>query len=263
MKKKEQKVVFYRDELNDDFAGNGIDTKKVPNDFKYINKNILFRINSFLLRYLFAVPLLWIANTFIFKPKIVNKKLLKSVKRKGYYVYSNHVLPYDPVILPVKTNPGKLMIIIAGPDLFSIHPFVTWLVKHFGAIPVPNQDATMCENFVNCLSYNVKRGKRVLIFPEAHIWPYYNGIRNFKAASFRYPVNDNAPVIVSTTTFKQRKGNRKPKPVIYLDGPFYPDQSLSAHEQIKELRNRVYETMKWRASQEGNFEYIKYVKKED
>ena len=44
---------------------------------------------------------------------------------------------------------------------------------------------------------------------------------------------------------------------------FYPDTRLSEHEQIKELRDRVYEAMRWRAGQDDNFEYIKYVKKED
>ena len=262
-KKKEQQVVFYHDELNDDFAGNDIKTKKVPNNFRYINNSLLFKINSFLLRYLFAIPILWLVNLLVFRPKVINKKLLKQLKHKGYYVYSNHVLPYDPVVLPIKTQTRKKMVIIAGPDLFSIHPFVSWLVKHFGAIPTPNQDAEMCENFVECLSWNIKHRNRVLIFPEAHIWPYYNKIRNFRAASFRYPVTDNAPVVVATTTFKKRKGNRKPKPIIYLDGPFYPDTRLSEHEQIKELRDRVYEAMRWRAGQDDNFEYIKYVKKED
>ena len=263
MKNKKPKTVFYRDELNDDFAGNGIKTKKVPNDFRYINKSLLFRINSFLLKYLLAVPCLWLANVLIFKPKVVNKKLLKQLKKKGYYVYSNHVLPYDPIVLPIKTQVRKKMIIMAGPDLFSINPFVSWLVKHFGAIPIPNQDAEMCENFSNCLSWNINKGHRVLIFPEAHIWPYYNDIRNFKSVSFKYPVNDNAPIVVATTTFKKRKGNKKPKPIIYLDGPFYPDTSLSFHDQINDLRDQAYNAMKWRAGQENNYAYIKYVKKED
>ena len=34
-------------------------------------------------------------------------------------------------------------------------------------------------------------------------------------------------------------------------------------QQIKELRDHVYEAMRWRAGQDNNFEYIKYVKKED
>ena len=148
-----EKIVYYQDELNDDFAGNDISTKKVSNNFKYIHHSWLFKVNAFLLKYLFAAPLLWLANKIVFHVKIENKRVLKSFKKKGYYLYANHVLPYDPIILPVNTHYGKTTIITAGPDLFSISGFVTWLVKHFGAIPIPNMDKEMTDNFVECLSY--------------------------------------------------------------------------------------------------------------
>ena len=263
MKKEEPKVIYYKDELNDDFADNGITASKVKNDFRYTNKSVLFIVASWMLRYLFAIPLLWIANILIFRPKIKNKGVLKQVKKTGYYLYANHVLSFDPIVLPVMTQPGKATVIIAGHELFSINGFVTWLVKHFYAIPTPNMDINMTENFKECLSYHVKKGHRVLIYPEAHIWPYYNDIRNFRSASFRYPVDDNVPVVTATTTFKKRKGNRKPKPIIYLDGPFYPNQDLSYHDQINDLRNRAYEAMKWHAGKEDNYAYIKYLKKDD
>ena len=259
---KEKKIVYYQDELNDDFAGNDISTKKVSNDFKYIHHSWLFKVNSFLLKYLFAAPLLWLANKIVFHVKIENKKVLKPFKKKGYYLYANHVLPFDPIILPVNTHYCKTTIITAGPDLFSISGFVSWLVKHFGAIPIPNMDKEMTDNFVECLSYNVKKGHRVLIYPEAHIWPYYNNIRHFKSVSFKYPVNDDVPIFVATTTFKQRKGNRKPKPIIYIDGPFYADESLPVHERVNDLANQAYEAMCYRAHKEDNYAYIEYKKKE-
>ena len=89
---KEKKTVYYQDEYNDDFAGNNIQTKSLSNDYKYINNSWLFKTNSFLLKYLFAVPVLWLANTLFFRPKIKNKKILKGLKKQGYYIYSNHVL---------------------------------------------------------------------------------------------------------------------------------------------------------------------------
>ena len=259
-KEKEPKVIYYSDELNDDFADNGIKANKVDNTFRYTNTSLLFRINSFLLRYLFAIPILWLVNVIFFRPKVKNKGLLKQLKKTGYYMYANHVLSFDPVVLPVMTQPGKAAVIIAGHELFSINGLVTWLVRHFYAIPTPNMDIEMTENFKNCLTYHTKKRHRVLIYPEAHIWPYYNGIRNFRSASFRYPVDDEVPIVVATTTFKKRKGNRKPKPIIYLDGPFYPNTELSYHDQIQDLRNRAYEAMKWRAGQEDNYPYIKYIK---
>ena len=263
MKEKEKQIIYYHDELNDDFADNNINKKAIDNNYRYVNTSLLFRVNSFLFKFLFAIPILWFINTVFFRSKIVNKKLLKQLKHKGYYLYANHVLSFDPVVLPVKTQPGKRTIIIAGHELFSISGFVSWFVKHLDAIPIPNTNIEMTENFCKCLSYNIKKGHRVLIYPEAHIWPYYNDIRDFKASSFRYPVDDNAPVVISTTTFKKRKGNRKPKPIIYLDGPFYPNEDLSYHDRIKDLRDQAYNAMKWRAGQEDNCEYIRYVKKDD
>ena len=51
--KKEQtpKTVYYRDELNDDFANNGIVKKNViTNDYRYINKSPFFKVLSFLVK---------------------------------------------------------------------------------------------------------------------------------------------------------------------------------------------------------------------
>ena len=121
----------------------------------------------------------------------------------------------------------------------------------------------MFDRFSECLSYYINKGECVLIFPEAHIWPYYNNIRNFKAVSFRFPCDDSAPVFVATTTFKKRKSNRKPKPIIYIDGPFFPDESLDYRDRVNDLRERVYEAMCYRAHNENNFAYIEYKKKDE
>ena len=238
--KQVKQTIYFHDELNDDFADNGIKTVKIKDDYRYINKSWLFRFNSFWLRYFFAIPVLTILMLFMYRPKIKNKQVLKQLKKKGYYIYSNHVIPLDPIIIPVKSNPGKACVIISSADTFSIHPIVTWLVKHFLAIPVPN-DKSMFQNYVDALSWHINKRHRVLIFPEAHIWPYYNKI----------------------TTFKKRKGNRKPKPIIYIDGPFYPDMSLPYRERVDDLANRAYEAMKYRSESVENYEYIHYEKKED
>ena len=264
MPKKEKKIIYYSDELNEDFANHNIKEKAIPNSYKYINHSWLFKVNSFLLKYLIAIPILWIINKTIFRVKFVNKKILKTLKHKGYYIYANHVLPFDPVVIPVMVNTRKPCLIISSHNLFSINRFVSWIARHLHAIPVPNSDYEMANNFKNAMSYHIKKKHRVLIYPEAHIWPYYNRIRHFKPVSFRYPVTDKAPIIVMTTTFKKRKGNRKPKPIIYIDGPFYPNTFLSTErDQINALAELTYETMMNHATKDDNYEYIKYMKKSD
>ena len=112
------------------------------------------------------------------------------------------------------------------------------------------------DNFTDALNYHINKGHRVLIYPEAHIWPYYNDIRHFKSVSFKYPVDDNAPIFTATTTFKKRKGCRKPKPIIYIDGPFFPDETLPYRERVNDLAERAYEAMCYRAHNENNYAYI-------
>ena len=81
--------------------------------------------------------------------------------------------------------------------------------------------------------------------------------------SFKYPVNQNVPIFTATTTFKQRKGNKKPKPIIYIDGPFYPDETLPVRDRVNDLAQRAYETMCYRAHTEDNYAYIEYKRKSE
>lgn len=259
MKNKKQKIVYYKDELNDDFADNGISKKEISEDFQYINKNPFFLIFSYIFTFVIALPILYIVNLFSYRYKIQNKHVLKRCKKGSYFIYANHTLGLDPILPPVLCNQSKRMIILASHETFSIHPFVTFLVKALGAIPVP-KNLKMYGNYVDCIKYHVSdKNHRILIYPEQHIWPYYNKIRNFNSSSFRYPVDNNTPVYVLTTVFKERKFG-KPKPIGYLDGPYFPNQELSRNKAVEELRNTVYNAMVKRSSVDWNFEYIKYVK---
>lgn len=70
-----------------------------------------------------------------------------------------------------------------------------------------------------------------MIYPEAHIWPFYTGIRPFPDTSFRYPVQQKLPVFCLTNTYQRRGKSHIPQIVTYLDGPFYPDAELPAKLQ--------------------------------
>lgn len=65
------------------------------------------------------------------------------------------------------------------------------------------------------------------------------------------------PVFCMTSTYQKRRFGKKPNLVIYVDGPFYPDASLSAKRQTALLHDTVYNTMKKR-SEKSNCQYIRY-----
>ena len=82
MRKKEPKIVYYTDELNNDFAGTNIKTRVIDDSFKYIHKGFLWRAVSFLLYYVLAFPLVLIFEKLILGVKFVNRSALKKHKKQ-------------------------------------------------------------------------------------------------------------------------------------------------------------------------------------
>ena len=117
------------------------------------------------------------------------------------------------------------------------------------------------KHFLEALTWHTDCGDCIMIYPEAHIWPFYTGIRPFPDTSFRYPVQQKLPVFCLTNTYQRRGKSHIPQIVTYLDGPFYPDAELPAKLQKTQLRDQVYEAMGKRA-QNSNMEMIRYIKKD-
>ena len=256
--KKKTTTVYYKDELHDDFANNGIETKKLNENYQYIMKNPFNRFFSNLVRIL-LLPIVKLLVLILYHPKYVNKKqVISKVKKGPYFIYSNHVLPLDPLI-PPSINSSKLCLIAASADTFSMNKVLSWLVRALGAFPVPNSPK-MYYNYVDFIHYEVERKHRVLMYPEAHIWPYCNFIRHFTSTSFKYPVYDNVPIITMTTCFTKKKYGKKPKLTIYFDGPFYPDQNMKQVDAIENLKDQAFNAMQNRAKKYSTYEYIKYEK---
>ena len=68
--------------------------------------------------------------------------------------------------------------------------------------------------------------------------------------------------ICFTNTYQKRKFSKTPRIVTYVDGPFFPDESLDRKEKQADLRNRVYKAMCER-SKMNTVELIKYIKVEE
>ena len=75
-KKNETRIIYYKDELNDDFANNNIKQISLPDDYKYIHKNVFFKIGQFLVK-LIVIPAIFLITKLFCHQKFVNKKVLK------------------------------------------------------------------------------------------------------------------------------------------------------------------------------------------
>lgn len=253
-------IIYYHNELDDEVINNSLNKKKIDKNYKYIHKNLFYRFFSFVSYNFIAKPIAWFCFKFIKQVKYKNKQILKNFKKGGYFIYSNHVDMFSDALSPALIcSSKKPNIIISSANLNT--PIVGRFTPMWGGLPLPDTiEAT--KNFYSAIEHSLTKNNPVVIYPEAHLWPYYTKIRPFSHVSFRYPVKYNKPIFTFTTTFHKRKFNKKPRLEIYIDGPFYSNKELTEKEQQIELRNKCYNTMCERAKL-NTYEFVKYIHKEE
>lgn len=254
-----QQVIYYRDELTDEFSTAQITAKTIDGSYHYEEDTVGKRLGHIFWYRILARPLAWLYLKIVHHHKIINRKILQEAGGHGFFLYGNHTHPTADALIPSMVSYPRDTYVIVHPNNVSM-PMLGRITPSLGAIPLPdNMEAT--RNYVKAVKDRIKRHCCVAIYPEAHIWPYYTGIRPFTDTSFRYPVQCQVPVFCFTNTYQKRRFGSRPKMITYVDGPFYADNSKTAKEQKEELRSQVYATMLER-SRNNNVERIKYVKLE-
>lgn len=265
MIKKNEKIkfgstIFYQDELNDDFETTNLKRISIPDDFKFVHKGKLYNFWANLLYFGAAVPVLGLISIFA-GIKVKGKENLKELNKEGCFIYSNHTSFFDVFDNQVLVFPFKKTHILGYTDALS-NKLLKVVTPMLGHIPIPDSPKTF-KKFQESLEYYVlKKNRNVLIYPEAHIWPYYTKIRPFISTSFKYPAKLNRPVLPITACYRKSKFSSKAKITLYIGKPIYPKLDLNVNENKEYLRNECYNTMVETAKKYSTYEYIKYIKKE-
>ena len=259
---KKERVIYYTDPASDDFAGTNINTQEIPANFCYIHRSPVWRVVCFFVYYVVAIPLVWLMAKLILGLKFQNRKAMKDLRKTGCFLYGNHTQVLDAYIPSLAAFP-KRAYIVASPDAVSI-PGIKHLVMMLGVLPLPSEIAGY-RGLLRAIKTRYHEKACIAIYPEAHIWPYYTGIRPFHDTSFRYPVIENAPVVAMVTTYRKRKGLfalcRRPGMTVTFSEPFSPDRSLPPREAQAALRNKVYDFMCEISGEAEQVEYIRYEQK--
>lgn len=278
------KVVYYTDELNDEFSTAKITAIPIDARYRYGHLTPFFRIVRFLYYRVFAMPIAYLYLKLKWHHRIIGKK---EVFRRLYehtaqdasghestsaphsmrpnprsrfpiFLYANHTNPISDALIPTFVSFPRGAFVIVHANNVSI-PGLWQSTKYLGALPLPD-DMAAARNFALALSERAMAGSAICIYPEAHIWPYCTWIRNFPDVSFRYPVQYDAPVISFTNTYQKR--GRGVSIITYVDGPFFPDKALQQKERRRALRDAVYNAMTNRAKM-SDADIVRYVKAGD
>ncbi len=257
---KKTKEIHWTDEKNQDFNEIGLKRKGIPEGYKYKKTNPFYWLFSHAMYYGLAK---WIIGLFCFFHGIrtKNKKVFKKLKGKGAFIYANHVAISDCFKFPIFF--WKRVDVIGYSDALSI-PVGGFFAVLFGLIPLPlKEDRDNFHKMTDAINYYVKeKDHYVLIFPEAHIWPYYTEIRNWPNNSLIYPALMNVPVVPAVTVWIKKPLRKKPRQLTVFGEPIYPKEGESITFNKDYLHKECIAQMRSIAHQYKQYEYIKYIKDE-
>ncbi|MGN0329246.1 MAG: lysophospholipid acyltransferase family protein [Lachnospira sp.] len=252
-----RKKIYYTS-YTDDVVKNSNQDYKLKPGYKWINNNIFFKIESVII-YGLALVVGYIYCKLVLHIHYKNRKVLKENKDKGYFIYANHTQPFGDVVIPAIGCIGKRIYVIVSQSNYGL-PVIGPLLPQLGALPVPDSIGEF-KKFKEGYITRINQKHPVVVYPEAHVWPYYNKIRPFELTSFRFPAELSVPAYAMTTTYQKRRFGKGVKTTVYFDGPFEADANLSIKENQKYLHDIVYDSMLERSTH-STYSYYEYLKSE-
>lgn len=245
---------YYYNETTDDLIHSAQQDLNLADDYQIFPTKNSQKIWNKIVRIL-AAGFGWIYSRLFLHIHVVGKNKLKQVKYSGYFVYGNHTQPMGDVFTPLTIYPIQKFYAIAGQANWGI-PFIGKYLVRYGGLPV-GSDFKQAIKLVKAVKTVIDKHGLVLIYPEAHVWPYYTKIRPFDQTSFHFPVMLDAPSFTQTTTYAKRRFFKKPKITVYIDGPFFPDKDLPRKKRQEKLYNEIRTQLSARVKL-NNYIYVKY-----
>ncbi|MBR5647807.1 1-acyl-sn-glycerol-3-phosphate acyltransferase [Candidatus Saccharibacteria bacterium] len=263
---KEERVFYYTSEEDDPIKTDEQEQKTevgLPEGYQFIPKNPFVKLYAALLYRGFKLFGQYYERGY-WNAKFYGREKLKKARGKGYIIYANHTNPFHDVFGPAIAANRRIFTIISPVNLLV--PGMGKLLPLLGGMPLGKSKEEKAA-FHAAIDKRLKQKNAVVIYPEAHVWPFYTGIKKFPAGdrSFVYATRNNLPIFTMTTTYHKRKNNKRgdlPRMDIYIDGPFWPDSKLTDDENRAKLAKEAYDSLV-KHSKNSTYDYIKYIKKSE
>ena len=248
---------YHYDSFDQDLVKSKDQHYKLPDNYKWINTNPAKKLVEALL-YPAVLFYSFCYQKFYARVSIANRKVLKKAKKCGYYLFSSHTQVFGDVVNHFVTTFPKHPYLICSSANLGV-AIIGKILPFAGALPIPNSIEQLKE-LNEAIRTRISQGKVIVTYPEAHVWPWYTGIRPMSSAAFHFPISIEAPVFVATTTYQKTKFRKKPKTTIYIDGPIIIPDNLTRKEKILFMKEAVQQTMQNRAKL-STYKYIEYIPK--
>ena len=218
----------------------------VTADYPYIKKGFKNAIKSF---YYHKIAK-WASkkiNKELITLKVEGKENMKGIK--GAIVTCNHISKVDSfAVREVIGNKFKFV----ATEHNNWKGFLGDVVRNVGYLPIPaNLDLAVMRKFNEAVDYYLKKGEKILIYPEQAMWREYKKPRPPKNGAFRYAVKNNVPILPLFITIqdKAEKYDEQGRQnfgdyTVHVLKPIYPQKDKSFKENVEYLRNANYNAWK-------------------
>ncbi len=259
--KKSEKRVFEVESDLEDFVHSAHQDYQISDDHIWYRENTPLHNAVYNVIYFIFYIVSWVYAYLWLGVRFKNRRVLRDFVDEPYFVYGNHTQPFGDIAMTVLLNYPHKISAVMSPANMGI-PVIGWILKNMNFLPVPKTDKQRAQYKDAMTRLVTNDGVSFIIYPEAHVWPYYTKIRDFTDTSMRYPVRYGTASFTSTVTYQRRVFGSKPKITVYVDGPFYPrdirgDESAQKADLCKTIRKVMIERAK-----ASTYSYVRYEEKD-
>ena len=227
-------------------------TPLLPNKVDYLNKKLSSKIAS------------WIANIAgkkYFEKMLKNKQMIIekvvgienfTAVKTGAIITCNHFNPCDNYAVYKAIEPylkgKKLYKIIREGNYTNFPNPYGFFFRHCNTLPLSSNMETM-KKFMSAVDVLLKRGEKILIYPEQEMWWNYRKPRPCKNGAYKIAVNNNVPIIPVFITMEDSDildsdGFFVQKYTVNFMPAIYPKSELSKKENAEYLKQENYRLCK-------------------
>ena len=171
----------------------------------------------------------------------------------GAILTCNHFSIYDHytvfrAIRPYFRKNQNLYKVIREGNYTSFKGIFGYFFRHCNTLPLSSNNETMIK-FLKSIAKLLKRGEKILIYPEQAMWRNYKKPRPMKSGAFKLACKNNVPVIPCFITMEDTEkldGDGFPIQAytLWIMPPIYPDKSLSTKEDSERVKDLNFEVWK-------------------
>lgn len=175
-----------------------------------------------------------------------------AVKDQGAIITSNHFSPLENYAVWRTIKPHikghNLYRVIKEGNYTNPPPQFKAMMRYCNTLPLSRNRETM-KKFLKSVDILLKRGEKILVYPEQSMWWNYRKPRPLKNGAFKFAVSSNVPVVPFFITMKDSEtigGDGFPvqEYTVNIMPAIFPDPTLSKNENAEMMKNKNYELWK-------------------